>query len=141
MAWGCDLGSAQDHVQELFLGIFRRGELKLMDMSRNLRPWLQQKLNWLILEARRREQRRRRILGGECLELEQAVAAVAHSGETPDQAAERVDVARVLEECGVTEASVIWNPQMTNAERVRLYRFRKQVAWVVREKLEGGTYV
>ena len=126
---------AQDCVQDLFLLLMRKGLGIKLDEARNVGAWLRMNLGWVISARKTRASRPCRGGTSEHVGLEQC-AEVPDLALLPDEEACRSDVARVLEECGVTEATVIWKPGMEDAQRVAVYRFRKKVRERVRAMLK-----
>ena len=126
---------AQDCVQDLFVLLMRKGLGIKLDEARNVGAWLRMNLGWVIGARNVRAGRQRRGGKSEHVGLDQC-AEVPDAALLPDAEASRADVARVLEACGVTEATVIWKPGMEDAKRVALYRFRKKVREQVRAMLQ-----
>jgi hypothetical protein len=127
----------QDCVQDMFVLFIRKGLVGQVDESRNVLAWLRLNLRWAM--ARFRRGKLALCRGGGALETVEVYEAlnVVDQALRPDEAAQARDVVRILAECGVTEDKVIWNPAMTNAERVALYRFRKWIGPQVKERLNS----
>jgi len=127
---------AQDCVQDMFVLFIRKDLLAKLDESKNVLAWLRLNLRWVMASFRRKSGALCR--GGAVEEVEMTEAlAVEDQALKSDEVAQAKDVGRILAECGVTEDKVIWNPRMTNAERVALYRFRKWIAPQVKQRLNS----
>lgn len=124
---GCDHHSAEDVVQDMFINLHR------YDGAKNPVGWLKQKLRWMVIKTFQHTKRACRGGGAVHLDVDQAYD-ISDSAETPDLALHRKDTRAVLTACGCTEDTVIWVPEMTRAQTMRLYRFRKSIKHEV-EKL------
>lgn len=127
---------AQDCVQDMFVLFFRKGLLAQIDESKNVLAWLRLNLRWAMARFRRGKMALCRGGAVELVEVQEALV-IEDQSLKPDEVAQAKDVARILAECGVTEDMVIWNPRMTNAQRVALYRFRKWIGPQVKERLNS----
>lgn len=123
---GCDHHSAEDVVQDMFINLHRYDGAAKIDAAKNPVGWLKQKLHWMVMKAFQRANRACRGGGAVHVDVDQA-CDIADSTETPDLALHRKDTRAVLTACGCTEETVIWTPEMTRAQAMALYRFRKSI--------------
>jgi DNA-directed RNA polymerase specialized sigma24 family protein len=123
---GCDHHSAEDVVQDMFINLYRYDGAAKIDGAKNPVGWLKQKLRWMVIKAFEHANRACRGGGAVHLDVDQAYD-VSDSAETPDLALHRKDTRAVLTACGCTEETVIWQPELTRAKTVALYRFRQSV--------------